>query len=254
MSTPSPDSVTFHQTTSGVPFGVWGPRQGSPQPTLLLSGDGIEATLTGKDSNLIGHLLATRGYLSVALDIPCHGTAIRPGEQEGLPGMRARLEAGDNFAASYAAAVRAVVDECIRLRLSDPQRLAIAGTSRGGFLALHAMAGDPRLRCGVAFAPVAVLPMVREFNGLEQHPLTRAIDLANLATKLAGRPIWLCIGNNDQRVGTDSVIEFTRRVVAAYGGPGKIAPIELHVMPTEGHSIHSTAHEEAAAWVAKQTD
>jgi hypothetical protein len=50
-------------------------------------------------------------------------------------------------------------------------------------------------------------------------------------------------------VGTDSVIAFTRKVVAASLAQGKPAPIELHVMQTEDHAIHTTAHEEAAAWI-----
>ncbi|NQU09605.1 prolyl oligopeptidase family serine peptidase, partial [bacterium] len=248
---PAPGSVRPQETPNGIRYGLWGPRRRSPAPTLLVLGADLATTLTNRDFNGIGHRLARRGYLSVGIDIPCHGAAVRPGEPEGLPGWHARLEAGDNFVQTFNRQVRAVVDNCIRHRLTDPKRIAIAGTSRGGFLGLQVMAADRRIRCGVAFAPVAVLPRVREFNDLENHRLTRALDLANVADKLAGRPIWICIGNNDERVGVDSVIAFARRVVAAYGAPGKIAPLELHVMPTDGHAIHPTAQAEAAAWVAK---
>jgi hypothetical protein len=30
------------------------------------------------------------------------------------------------------------------------------------------------------------------------------------------------------------------------------ADVELHVMPTVGHRIHATAHDEAAAWILAQ--
>ena len=48
---------------------------------------------------------------------------------------------------------------------------------------------------------------------------------------------------------TDDVIAFTRRVVRASTVSNKAVPVELHVLPTVGHRIHDTAHEEAAAWI-----
>jgi hypothetical protein len=38
-------------------------------------------------------------------------------------------------------------------------------------------------------------------------------------------------------------------VAVASTASDKAAPVELHVMPTVGHRIHATAHQEAAAWV-----
>ena len=49
---------------------------------------------------------------------------------------------------------------------------------------------------------------------MEKHAGTRSLSIINSADKLAGRPIWLCIGNNDERVDTDKAIAFTRKVVA----------------------------------------
>jgi len=116
-------------------------------------------------------------------------------------------------------------------------------------MGLHAMAADPRIRCGVSFAPVTELTILSEFKGLENHELTQAIALHNVADQLAGRPLWMCIGNQDDRVGTDELIAFSRKVVAASYAQGKPAPIELHIMHTEGHRIHATAHTEAEAWL-----
>jgi hypothetical protein len=38
--------------------------------------------------------------------------------------------------------------------------------------------------------------------------------------------------------------------VAASVAQKKKALVEIHVMTSEGHRIHDTAHEEAAAWMA----
>ena len=40
--------------------------------------------------------------------------------------------------------------------------------------------------------------------------------------------------------------------VKASVAANKPAPIELHIMQSVGHTIHATAHDEAAAWIAGQ--
>jgi hypothetical protein len=44
---------------------------------------------------------------------------------------------------------------------------------------------------------------------------------------------------------------FTRSVAEQSGGDPP-ADIQLHVMPTVGHRIHDTAHDEAAAWLRQR--
>lgn len=242
--------MTILQTPSGINFGLLGEKGGSPAPTLIVIAGDIKGTLGSDDYNKVGRILANEGFISVALDIPCHGADVKPGEPEGLKGWRARLEKGDNFVAAYCKKMTEVLDYLIKEGYTDPKKIFVAGTSRGGFMSLHVMAAEPRVRCAVAFAPVAELPILNEFKGMENDPLTKSIALPSIVDKLAGRPIWICIGNNDQRVGTDSVIAFTRKVVAASLAQKKPAPISIHVMQTEGHAIHKTAHEEAAAWIA----
>jgi hypothetical protein len=104
----------------------------------------------------------------------------------------------------------------------------------------------------VGFAPVSDLLVLTEFRGMEKHAATRSLALIEQAQKLAGRSIWVCIGNNDARVGTDHLIAFTRKLVAISTNAKKPVPVELHVMPTIGHRVHDTAHDEAAAWITRQ--
>jgi hypothetical protein len=75
------------------------------------------------------------------------------------------------------------------------------------------------------------------------------LALRQCADRLAGRPIWICIGNNDERVSTDDAIALTRQIVQASGAQRKPALVEIHVMTSLGHRIHATAHPEAAAWI-----
>jgi dipeptidyl aminopeptidase/acylaminoacyl peptidase len=159
---------------------------------------------------------------------------------------------GDDLVAAFTKKSTEVLDYLIKEDYTAPDRVAVCGTSRGGFMALHWTAADPRVGCAVAFAPVSDLLVLTEFRGMDKHAGTRSLALIEHARKLAGRPVWLCIGNNDERVGTDHLIAFARKVVAVSTAEKKPAPVELHVMPTAGHRIHDTAHDEAAAWLSRQ--
>jgi peptidyl-prolyl cis-trans isomerase A (cyclophilin A) len=236
-----------------VRFGLLGARGPAPAPTLFAFAASAEDTLTNPDFARIGHLLARHGFLCASLDIPCHGRDVRKGEQAGsLAGWRARLEKGDGLVPGFTKKVSAVLDYLVKEGYTDPRMVAACGTSRGGFLALHAAAAEPRIRCVAAFAPVTDLLALREFAGMDRPGPAKALALASHADMLAGRAVWLCIGNHDERVGTDLGIAFTRKVVAASVARKKAANVEMHVVATVGHSIHATAHDEAAVWLLAQ--
>lgn len=240
---------TLH-TTSGVRLGLLGEKPDVPAPTLFVFAWDISSSLTSDDYVKCGQLLSKEGYLCVSLDVPCHGADQRPDEPNGLTGWRARLDKNENFVATFTSKASDVLDYLIKEGYTDPKRVAVAGTSRGGFCALHFGAADTRVNAVIAFAPVTDLPVVTEFKGLEKHALTQSLAASTLAEKLAGRPIWICIGNNDQRVGTKNCFDFSQAVAAATVKTAHSAPVEIHIMETVGHAIHGTAHEEAAVWLA----
>jgi CubicO group peptidase (beta-lactamase class C family)/dienelactone hydrolase len=244
--------VEILKTTGGVRFGLMGTKPAAPAPTLLVFASDIATTLESDDYNKAGKLLAREGVLCVALDMPCHGQDARDGEPQGLDGWGARLRKDEDFLGTFAKNASAVLDHLIAEGYTDREKVSVCGTSRGGFVALHFAAAEPRVRCVAAFAPVTDLIALREFRELAEHAPTKALALAHQAAKLAGRPIWMCIGNNDERVDTDRAIAFTREVVKASVAQKKPALIEIHVMTSAGHTIHPTAQNEAAAWIAEQ--
>ncbi len=247
----TPDAPTI-LTTNGVRFGIGGGKPGVPAPTLFVFASDLEGTLQNDGFVKAGKILQKKeGFLLVALDMPAHGQDQRKDEPSSLNGWRARLDKDENFVDAFVKKASTVLDTLIKEGYTDPHRVAVAGTSRGGFIALHFAAADSRVKAVVAFAPVTELPVLAEFKGLEIQPLTRSLTAVNLAEKLVGRPIWVCIGNNDERVGTDQCFAFVRKVAQANLAAGKPAHIELHVMPSAGHRTHETAHDEAAAWLAQ---
>jgi dienelactone hydrolase len=245
-------TVKHVTTPSGISFGMLGEKGAAPAPTVVVIASSIEPTLTSPDYANRWEMLAQKGYICVALDLPCHGADGRPGEPSKLQGWRRRLDTNENFVAPFVKSASAMIDHLIQEGYTDPKRIAIGGTSRGGWIGLHLAAAESRVQAIAAFAPVTDLTVLAEFNGLQHHPLTQSLAAIHLADKLAGRAIWMCIGNNDQRVGTDKCIAFARKVAAVAIADGKPAPIEIHVMQTDGHGTHKTAYAEATAWIERE--
>jgi dienelactone hydrolase len=239
-------------TASGVRFGIWPERPAQPAPTLFVLAGGIEDSLGSNTFRQSGNHLAKRGYLCVSVDLPCHGDDARPGEK-GLSGWRVRCVAKKDIVADTTARLKMVLDYLIAERLTDPARVAALGTSRGGFMAVHFAAADPRVRCVAAFAPVTDLAALSEFRGVGDDPFVQSLALERQAAALAERPIWLVIGDRDERVSTDRAIQFVRRVTTAALEAQRSPRIELHVLPEpKGHTTPAGSAELAAAWIEQQ--
>ncbi|MBN2456682.1 MAG: prolyl oligopeptidase family serine peptidase [Sedimentisphaerales bacterium] len=242
--------IKILKTQSDIRFGICPKRPKAPTPTLFIISATIEESLGEPYSRQCGNDLAKKGYLCASMDLPCHGKGKRPDEPEGLSGWRHRLEKSEPFIEQFNEKMTQVLDYLITNGYTDPNRVAVCGTSRGGFIALHFAAQDGRVGALAAFAPVASLATLREFKGLEHQPAVIALDLAELADKLIARPVWLVIGDQDDRVDTDRAIAFARKVS---GVSKEKTRIELHVMPEpRGHTTPSGAPEQAAIWIEKQ--
>ena len=248
-------TVELHQTETGVKFGIWGDKSATPGPTLFVLGSTIEETLGNPYFRQSGNLLAEDGYLCVSVDLPCHGLQKRPDEPKGLDGWRFRAERDEDFVAETVTRLKQVLDHLIEAGRTDADKVAACGTSRGGFIALHFAADDDRVKCIAAFAPVTDLEVLKEFNGLDQHPRTRSLAISHQVDKLAGRAVWLIIGDQDHRVGTDNTISLARQITTTSLAKKVPSQVELHVMPEpRGHTTPSGAAERAAGWIRQQLE
>lgn len=244
------------QTPDGVEFGLVGERPAKPAATLFVVALDVDRTLTDPSFNRVGMILGGQGYLCVALDAPCHGKDNREKLDNALAGWRERITRGEDLVGDFTSRCSEVLDHLVRDGYTDPSRVAVAGTSRGGFLALHWAASESRVGAVAAFAPVTDLAALSEFNGAAGDArvtaLSLAADTSDAPRKLAGRPVWVWIGADDDRVGTGHAIAFARGVARASKAQGKAAAVELHVMPSPGHSVGPAAHPAAATWIAAQ--
>ena len=248
-------TVQTLETRTGVRFGLWGHAPAAPAPTLFILASTIDGTLGDAYFRQAGTALAAHGYLSVSIDLPCHGTQRRTNEPPELPGWRQRCERGDDFVAETNQRLSQVLDHLIAAGHTDAARVAVCGTSRGGFLALHFAAHDPRVKCVAAYAPVIDLAALREFRGAETKALVRSLALLQQADKLAGRAAWLIIGDRDERVGTDHAITFARRVTERSLARGLPSRVVLQVVAEpRGHTTPPGAPEQSAAWIRAQLE
>jgi dienelactone hydrolase len=248
------DEPKLHRlhTLGGTEFGLVGEKPASPAPVLFLFAADLDRTLTDPAYNRVGRLLHQHhGFLFVSLDAPCHGKDNVENASNPLATWRTRIDRGDDLVGDFNRKCTQVLDHLVAEHYADPSRVAVAGTSRGGFLALHWAAAEPRVRCVAAFSPVTELMALTEFKDAKDPARARALDVNTNAGKLADRPMWVEIGNDDHRVGTDRAIAFTRALVREASAT-KLPPlVELHVIATAGHSTPAAAHDEAVAWIAR---
>ena len=249
--------IQVRRTPDNVRYGLIGEVQNGngPAPTLFVFAHGIEDMERQPGYTEVSVILANQGWISVVIDPPCHGEDVRTGEPAQLDGWRHRIEQDDDFMSAFTAKARSVLDVLVKDGVTDADRVAACGTSRGGFLAFHFAAADPRVKAAAGISPVTRLTALREFSTISQREKVEQLDVARLAPKLRGRAIWLSIGNNDARVNSDDAIAFTRDVVRAAAQPDKpnaVIPVELLVAPSQGHSKIDQAHELLAKWLFNQ--
>lgn len=242
-------------TADGTRFGLFGEKPTSPVATLFIFATGIDEmgsdpvryyTQTGRD-------LAKDGWLYVVLDPPCHGYDHKEGEPAALMGWAHRVKSGQDLMVPFVKRSSAVLDYLIAEGYTDPHRVAASGTSRGGFCALHFAAGEPRVRAVTGVAPVTNPLALSEFNGVTAEQ-AKSINIDSLTDRLAGRIVWLSIGNDDSRVSTDDCVRLARNIVAAtrrLKPEMKVAPIELLVGPSEGHRAIDDAYVLEAQFLRK---
>lgn len=240
-------------TKSGVSFGIWPQVPDRPAPTLFIFATTVEGTLDQEVYRKAGNILAPRGYLCVAVDLPCHGPERRTGEPDGLAGWRYRSDQGEDFMADLTSRCKAVVDHLIEVGWTDPEKLAACGTSRGGFSALHFAAAEPRVKCVAAYSPVTELTALSEFGGEgTRHPIVAKLAIHEYGRQLAGRGVWIIIGDRDARVDTDHAIRLARQLTMVALEQGQPALVDLHVLSQpNGHTVPDGAAEQSAEWIER---
>jgi dienelactone hydrolase len=230
---------------------MWGAAAKRPAPTLIILSGAIDDSLLKPTYQQAGKFLAPQGYLCVSIDLPCHGTQATK-QLSSLAGWAKRAAVGDDFVAEFNQRMSAVLDHLIAEGITDPKRIAACGTSRGGFLAVRFMAHDKRVRCAAGFSPVTDLRQLREFEVAKAVAAVDAMSLEAHADALKGRPVFVVIGDRDDRVGTDAAVRFMRKLGEVARKADVPSEAALHVLSQpKGHTTPEGGDLLAAMWIYK---
>jgi len=248
-------ALTTKATPDGVEFAFQGPIPAKPAPTLIILSGVAQDTLMKPSFIQAGRFLAPKGYLCVSIDLPCHGTQETKGAK-GLTGWAKRATANDDFVAEFNGRMSKVLDYLIAEKWTDAEKIAVCGTSRGGFLAVRFAAHDKRVKCAVGYSPVTDLRKLSEFRNATSVAGIDSMSLEAHVDKLVGRPIFLVIGDRDDRVGTDAAVQFARALSAAALKANVPSGVELHVVsePRANHTTPTHADEWSADWIHRMLE
>lgn len=251
----SPSSATAReisvmQTPQGTHYAVGTEKYDKPAPTLFIIGNPM-AMLEKESMRYLletGEALAKKGWVYVVLDPACEGHDLKPGQPSSLSGWAIHAKAKEDFLGPYLRNCIDVLDHLIAEGVTDPQQVAVQGVSRGGFCALHFAAREPRIKAVVGISPVTNPLALKEFAGVTAEQVA-GISLDQVLEPLAGRTVWISIGNADDRVSTDDCITFSRRLVATtqkLNPQMNLFPVQLHVGMSAGHRSPDNAYRAAA--------
>jgi dienelactone hydrolase len=241
------------QTLHGTHYAMHTEKPAKPAPTLFIIGGSIDSIVMNKSRyyTLAGDTLTKSGWIYVVLDPACEGYQIKPGDPSSLGGWAVHCKQGTDFMKPYVEHCRDVLDHLIAAGFTDPQRIAVQGISRGGFCALHFAAAEPRINAVIGIAPVTNPLALQEFVGVTAAQVAH-VSLDQHLDKLAGRAVWMSIGNTDERVSTDDCISFARRLVATtrkLRPELTLVPVHLTVGTSLGHRAPDDAYPAAAAFL-----
>lgn len=186
-----------------------------------------------------------------SMTLPAHEANLSP--HDALKTWAQDLEKGRDIISEFIDKALIAIDYLYQKSLIDT--LAVAGLSRGGFIASHLAAKEKRIKHILQFAPLTELSNATDFINVRENPLVKSLSVSHLKDDLYDRHIRFYIGNNDQRVHTSNCFHFLQTLVkTAKKNNIRTPQIEMIISPSIGHQGHGTGPEifkQGAHWLAK---
>lgn len=212
--------------------------QAGVQPAVIFFALSAQMSLFEDPFNQSVIRLSEQGIRVFSWDLPFHGPGQNP--QEAIRQWRHAFIENPSFLSDFLDLCQTHLDYLIQQGWIDPQQLAVAGLSRGGFIATHLAARDERIKNVLGFAPITQLQPWDELQDLPKLPFEK-ISLMNLVEQLTHTRLRFYIGNRDVRVGTDACYAFIHALTEAAFNQGVRSPsVELIIYPSIGHKGHGT--------------
>ena len=191
-----------------------------------------------------------------SLDLPFH--KVNDDTSLAIPKWIQAWNQDSNFFTLFLNECEMAINHLIHLGLLDINTIAVAGLSRGGFVAHQLAAKLSLIHTVVTFAPLTSFQVFIDDKNVDllQNEKILKFESNHLVDLLSQKSIRLFIGNKDDRVNTDKCYEFFRLLVDSAIKKGiKSPPISLEINPSVGHKGHGTlpfVFEKGMNWLANQ--
>lgn len=217
-------------------------------PTLLYLSLSGEDSLTLDPYNQPISFLEGSGIRTLSVTLPGH--------HEGQDKYEAMKYWADHLSElqTFLKQMMALLDHLFEKKWIEPHQFAIAGLSRGGYIATYLLS-HPQVQYALGYAPVTDLNYLSEFQRVDRKQL-EALSLENLIDKIYNKSLRYYIGNRDMKVGTSQATDFVIKIADyAYSHKIRSPKVELIISPSAGFLGHGTlppTFREGTEWIKKQ--
>ncbi len=222
-------NIQAHQISEKIKVSFVGPPfEEGALPALFYFALSAEDSL-GKDPfNQPVKLLGGLPIRIFSMTLPAHENGLCP--ENAIKVWEERMKSGDPVIPPFIEEVKEAIGH-LKPHIKQG-RLAVAGLSRGAYIACHVAAVCPEVSHILGFAP------------LTRFRAAKNLDLENLIPTLYNRNIRFYIGNRDTRVGTENAFSFIYKLAdEAHKNRLRTAPIEMIIGPSIGRHGHGTSPE-----------
>lgn len=227
------------------------PLNEGPYPTILYLAVGGKESLHEDPFSQPVDLFLDGKTRVLSVDIPFHGEGYD--KMLGMNLWAMSLAAEEDFIGKFILQISNLLENLKAEGVIDPQKFAVMGLSRGGYLAALVASQVEWVQNILAFAPVTSLTKLEGFEQLSDSKVLQKWSLAHFTEQLAPKKIRFYIGNNDSRVDTDSCYSLIRHIVRKGRAANlRIINTELMIYPSIGHKGHGTPpniFEEGVVWL-----
>ena len=213
MERSTPRGPTREDTHNGLAYALWLPDDEPPYPAIVV----VHGAGSRKENHAdFARLATSSGWAALTFDLPAHG--------ESEPEMTG-------------AAVDAVISMAHLLKVQegvDENRVAVRGSSLGGFLSICAAAAAPEIAGVIAICPASEDHLargvrsgrfdIRAGDPVDLEAWLVAQDIGEAVERIAGRPLILMHAEGDTQIPSEHSEELyeragePRNLVIAPGG------------------------------------
>ena len=224
-------------------------RVQEPGLVLFFGGARDDAFADPEGNGMAAHMFVEAGHFAASIDLPGFGDAADD-YGSGIRAMCAAFIGGDDPFSRVVSQAKAVIDECRQQYVGEAGRIVTLGVSRGAYYALRLTAEDNRVGGVAGIAPVTDWRLLGEFAEVRQQSDVAALALTNWAAALAGRAVYLAIGNHDHRVGTHTCVHLAHAILEAEDPEAEgESKLNLHVVDSPGHTLERDWREKGVRFL-----